>query len=68
VKLEGQGLATVHIGISTVLARAGGTTRMPEILLLAADSALHRAMHQETESHTASPMAPVLSDKPNCVL
>src|SRR5580658_4352812 len=64
VKLEGQGQVTVHIGISTVLARAGGTTRMPEILLLAADSALHRAMHQETESHTASPMAPMLSDKP----
>jgi hypothetical protein len=64
VKLEGQGQVTVHIGISTVLARAGGTTRMPEILLLAADSALHRAMHQETESHTPSPMAPMLSDKP----
>jgi diguanylate cyclase (GGDEF)-like protein/PAS domain S-box-containing protein len=64
VKLEAQGVATVHIGISTVLARAGGTTRMPEILLLAADNALQRAIHQETESHTASPMAPMLSDKP----
>ncbi len=47
VKLEGHGWVTVHIGISTVLARAGGTTRMPEILLLAADSALHRALHHE---------------------
>jgi diguanylate cyclase (GGDEF)-like protein/PAS domain S-box-containing protein len=64
VKLEGQGRVTVHIGISTVLARAGGTTRMPEILLLAADSALHRAMHLETEAHTVSPIAPMLSDQP----
>ena len=46
---EGHGQVMVHIGISTVLARAGGTTRMPEIILLAADSALHRALHQETE-------------------
>ena len=54
VKLEGHGWVTVNIGISTMLARAGGTTRMPEILLLAADSALHRAMHQESESHAHS--------------
>ena len=64
VKLEGQGQVMVYIGISTVLARAGGTARMPEIMLLAADSALHRAMHHEAESHTASPMVPTLSDKP----
>jgi diguanylate cyclase (GGDEF)-like protein/PAS domain S-box-containing protein len=51
VKLEGQGWVTVHIGISTGLARGGASTRMPEILLLAADSALRRAMHQESESH-----------------
>jgi diguanylate cyclase (GGDEF)-like protein/PAS domain S-box-containing protein len=50
VKLEGEGQVMVHIGISTVLARAGGTARMPEIMLLAADSALHRAVHQETET------------------
>ena len=61
---EGHGQVTVHIGISTVLARAGGTTRMPEILLLAADSALHLALHHDTESRTASPMTPMLSDKP----
>jgi PleD family two-component response regulator len=41
---EGHGQAMVHIGISTVLARAGATTGMPEILMLAADSALHRAL------------------------
>ena len=65
VKLEGHGWVTVNIGISTVLARAGGTARMPEILLLAADNALHRAMHQETESQAmAAPMSPMLRDKP----
>jgi diguanylate cyclase (GGDEF)-like protein/PAS domain S-box-containing protein len=60
---EGHGQVMVHIGISTVLARAGGTAKMPDIMLLAADSALHRAQHPETESQTASPMAPTLSDK-----
>ena len=64
LKLEGQGQVTVYIGISTVLARAGGTSRMPEIMLLAADSVLHRAQHQETESQTVSQMAPTVSDKP----
>jgi diguanylate cyclase (GGDEF)-like protein/PAS domain S-box-containing protein len=64
VKLEGHGWVTVNIGISTVLGHAGATSRMPEILLLAADSALHRAMHQESESQAmASPVA-ILSDKP----
>jgi diguanylate cyclase (GGDEF)-like protein/PAS domain S-box-containing protein len=62
-KLEGHGRVPVRIGISTVLVRAGGTARMPEILLLAADSALQRAMHQETELHTTSPIAPMLRDK-----
>src|SRR6202453_653897 len=51
VKLEGHDWVTVNIGISTVLARAGGTSRMTEILLLAADRALHRAMHLESEAH-----------------
>jgi diguanylate cyclase (GGDEF)-like protein/PAS domain S-box-containing protein len=65
VKLEGRGWVTVNIGISTVLARAGGTSRMPEILLLAADCALHRAMHQESESQAmASPISPILRDRP----
>jgi diguanylate cyclase (GGDEF)-like protein/PAS domain S-box-containing protein len=50
MKLEGHDGVTVNIGISTVLARAGGTSRMPEILLLAADRALHRAMHLESEA------------------
>jgi diguanylate cyclase (GGDEF)-like protein/PAS domain S-box-containing protein len=61
---EGHGQVMVHIGISTVLARAGGTAKMPDIMLLAADSALHRAQHHETESQTALPMAPTVSDKP----
>jgi diguanylate cyclase (GGDEF)-like protein/PAS domain S-box-containing protein len=65
VKLEGRGWVTVNFGISTVLAQAGGTSRMPEILLLAADSALHRAMHQESESQAmASPISPILRDRP----
>jgi len=51
VKLEGHGWVTVNIGISTLLARAGGTNRMPAILLLAADSALHRAMESESHAH-----------------
>jgi diguanylate cyclase (GGDEF)-like protein/PAS domain S-box-containing protein len=62
MRLEAQGRVAVHIGISTVLARAGGTTRMPEILLLAADSALQQAMNLDTELHPASPMAPMLGD------
>jgi diguanylate cyclase (GGDEF)-like protein/PAS domain S-box-containing protein len=36
-------VATVSIGVATALARAGGTMRMPEGLLLAADHALYRA-------------------------
>jgi diguanylate cyclase (GGDEF)-like protein/PAS domain S-box-containing protein len=63
VKLEGHRQVMVYIGISTLLPCVGGTTRMSEILLLAADSALHRAMYVETESHPASPMAPMLSNK-----
>jgi len=36
----------VSIGTATVLARSGGPVGMPEILLLAADSALYRAKRQ----------------------
>ncbi len=49
-KTEGHGWAAVSIGISTVLARSSGTLRVPEILVLAADSALQRAKRQNTES------------------
>jgi diguanylate cyclase (GGDEF)-like protein/PAS domain S-box-containing protein len=38
-----EGCVTVTIGIATVLARPGATARMPEILLLGADSALRKA-------------------------
>lgn len=34
---------TVSIGVATALARQGGTMRMPESLLMAADNALYRA-------------------------
>jgi diguanylate cyclase (GGDEF)-like protein/PAS domain S-box-containing protein len=40
---EGGGLATVSIGVATALARHGGTIKMPESLLLAADNALYKA-------------------------
>jgi diguanylate cyclase (GGDEF)-like protein/PAS domain S-box-containing protein len=46
-KVDDRDWVIVSIGISTVLARAGATQKMPEILLLAADSALYKA----TESH-----------------
>jgi diguanylate cyclase (GGDEF)-like protein/PAS domain S-box-containing protein len=43
--MEGGGRVTVSIGAATALSRAGGTIRMPEGLLLAADSALYKAKH-----------------------
>jgi diguanylate cyclase (GGDEF)-like protein len=42
---EGGGWLTVSIGAATALARFGGTMRMPESLLLAADNALYKAKH-----------------------
>ena len=43
--LEGGGFITVSIGAATALSRVGGTIRMPEGLLLAADGALYKAKH-----------------------
>jgi hypothetical protein len=40
-----------------VLARSGGPVRMPEILLLAADSALHKAKHQRRTPVTTALLA-----------
>jgi diguanylate cyclase (GGDEF)-like protein/PAS domain S-box-containing protein len=40
---EGGGLVTASIGAATALARQGGTIKMPESLLLAADSAMYKA-------------------------
>jgi len=40
---QGAGLVTVSVGAATALARQGGTMRMPESLLLAADTALYKA-------------------------
>lgn len=43
---EGGGHVTVSIGSATALSRSGGTIRMPEGLLLAADTALYKAKHK----------------------
>jgi len=40
---EGRGYVTASIGAATALARQGGTTKMPESLLLAADTAMYKA-------------------------
>jgi len=43
---EGGGRVTVSVGCATALSRSGGTMRMPEGLLLAADTALYKAKHR----------------------
>jgi diguanylate cyclase (GGDEF)-like protein/PAS domain S-box-containing protein len=40
---DGRGWMTASIGVATALARTGGTMRMPESLLQAADTALYKA-------------------------
>jgi diguanylate cyclase (GGDEF)-like protein/PAS domain S-box-containing protein len=41
----GNGLVTVSIGVTTAVSSLGGTIKMPEGLLLTADSALYKAKH-----------------------
>jgi diguanylate cyclase (GGDEF)-like protein/PAS domain S-box-containing protein len=43
---EGGSRVTASVGVATALARHGGTMRMPESLLLAADNALYKAKHE----------------------
>ncbi len=43
---EGGGWVTASVGVATALSRYGGTMRMPESLLLAADNALYKAKHE----------------------
>jgi diguanylate cyclase (GGDEF)-like protein/PAS domain S-box-containing protein len=43
---DGRSWVTVSVGVGTALARDGGTMRMPESLLLAADNALYKAKHE----------------------
>jgi diguanylate cyclase (GGDEF)-like protein/PAS domain S-box-containing protein len=45
--LDSKGWSVVSVGIATVFVQSGGTMRMPEILLLAAENALYRANHQK---------------------
>jgi diguanylate cyclase (GGDEF)-like protein/PAS domain S-box-containing protein len=47
---EGGGWVTASIGASTALCRVGGTMRMPESLLAAADTALYKAKHNGRNS------------------
>jgi diguanylate cyclase (GGDEF)-like protein/PAS domain S-box-containing protein len=42
----GVGWVTVSVGVATALSRIGGTMRMPESLLLAADNALYKAKRE----------------------
>jgi diguanylate cyclase (GGDEF)-like protein len=43
---EGGKWVTASMGVATALARDGGTMRMPESLLLAADNALYKAKYE----------------------
>jgi diguanylate cyclase (GGDEF)-like protein len=43
---EGSGRLTVSIGAAAALAQQGGTIKMPERLLLAADDALYKAKNE----------------------
>lgn len=50
---DGAGWITVSVGVATALSRHGGTMRMPESLLLAADTALYKAK-REGRNHVAT--------------
>lgn len=54
-KMEDQGWVMVSIGIATVLARPGGMLRMPELLRIAADNALRRAISQDQGGKRLAP-------------
>jgi len=42
----GEGWVSASVGVATAVARDGGTMRMPESLLLAADNALYKAKRE----------------------
>jgi diguanylate cyclase (GGDEF)-like protein/PAS domain S-box-containing protein len=54
--IDAQRSIKVSMGIATALARTGGAMRIPELLLSAADHALHKAQHHEAEppGHSAT--------------
>ena len=43
---EGHGFVTISIGVTTAVSSLGGTIKMPEGLVLSADSALYKAKHK----------------------
>lgn len=43
---EGRNRVTASVGVATAVSRHGGTMRMPESLLLAADNALYKAKRE----------------------
>jgi diguanylate cyclase (GGDEF)-like protein/PAS domain S-box-containing protein len=56
---EGRGWVTISVGVATALARDGGSMRMPESLLQAADNALYKAKNNGRNSiATALLLAP----------
>lgn len=49
---EGDAWVTASVGAATAVSRVGGTVRMPEALLVAADTALYKAKHNGPGSST----------------
>ena len=59
---EGGGWVTVSVGAATALSREGGTMKMPESLLLAADNALYKAK-REGRNQTASALLMAIKEQ-----
>jgi diguanylate cyclase (GGDEF)-like protein/PAS domain S-box-containing protein len=55
---KGEGRLTVNMGVATVTARPGATTRMPELLRLGADNALQKAKAQRVAKEVPAVAVP----------